>query len=283
MIPEPRLKRRPGRFTWMARAFLLAGLLLAYACIEPFWIDVKTVRIAGADVPARFDGTRIAFVSDIHHGPYFSRPRLRRLVQRVNALQPDLILLGGDYIHRSARYIQRCFAELAHLRAPLGVYGVLGNHDHWADAAMTRGAMAEAGIRPLDNRGCWICRGDQRIRLGGVGDLWTDVQDFGPALAGTRAGDFTILVSHNPDFVAEAAAYAGRIDLVLSGHTHGGQVTLFGLWAPIVPSRYGQKYRTGVIAAPGMKIVVSNGVGTITPPVRFFARPQIVLVVLRAI
>ncbi|MGQ9779848.1 MAG: metallophosphoesterase [Bacillota bacterium] len=280
MIPATQLKR-PKRSRWLPYPIALAIFLLVYVHVEPFWIAEKTVRIADTDVPAGFDGTRIVFISDIHHGPYFSRQRLKRLVQRINALKPDLILLGGDYIHRSPRFIRPCFAELAHLEAPLGVYGVLGNHDHWAGAAASREAMVNAGIRLLDNRGYWIFRGDQRIRIGGVGDFRTDTQDLRPVLSGVRADDFTILVSHNPDFVEEIGPFADRIDLVLSGHTHGGQVTFFGLWAPLVPSKYGQKYRTGIIDVAGMKVIVSNGIGTITPPVRFFARPQIVVVVLK--
>ncbi|NLG84555.1 MAG: metallophosphoesterase [Firmicutes bacterium] len=273
--------KQPKRSRLLTCLFALAALIFLYAHLEPFWIATKTIPIMDADVPTGFDGTRIVFISDIHHGPYFSRPRLKRLVQRINALKPDLILLGGDYVHRSPRFIRSCFAELAHLQAPLGVYGVLGNHDHWAGAAASREAMVKAGIRPLDNRGYWIFRGGRRIRIGGVGDLRTDTQDLRPLLSGVKADDFTILVSHNPDFVEEIGPFADRIDLILNGHTHGGQVTFFGLWAPLVPSKYGQKYRTGVIDLAGMKAIVSNGIGTVTPPVRFFARPQIVVVVLK--
>lgn len=180
---------------------IIAALLLAYTFIEPYWLKTKTYTIASPEVPACFQKTKIVFLSDIHHGPFFSVKRLRKLVEKVNRLEPDIILLGGDYVHRDPKYIAPCFRELSRLKAPLGVYGVLGNHDHWED-------------------------------------------------------------------------------LVFAGHTHGGQVTFFGLWAPLVPSQYGQKYRTGLISVGDIRVIVTNGIGTITPPVRFFARPQIIVAVL---
>ncbi len=276
-------------------------LLLVYSAIEPLLLRVRPVEIVSSDLPPTFDGLTIAFLTDIHHGPFFSRERVRHLVLRTNALAPDLILLGGDYVHRSSRYTVPVFKELAGLTAPLGVFGVLGNHDHWEDADLSRQAMAQAGIHALDNSALWLERGDdvrqrggggeakrgddenrghERIRLGGVADLLTDDPQWAPALDGTTAGDFVLVVAHNPD-LAETLR-DDHVDLMLSGHTHGGQVTAFGLWAPLIPSRYGQKYRTGLVSAPHTNVLVSNGIGTITPPLRFFAAPEIVLVTLRA-
>ena len=255
-------------------------LLLAYSAIEPLLLRVRRVEFVSSDLPPAFDGLTVAFLTDIHHGPFFSLERVRRLVSRTNALAPDLILLGGDYVHRSSRYIAPVFEELSGLTAPLGVFGVLGNHDRWEDADLSRQAMVQAGIHALDNSALWLERGGERIRLGGVGDLLTDDPRWAPALDGTTAEDFVLVVTHNPD-VAETLPDE-RVDLVLSGHTHGGQVTAFGIWAPLIPSRYGQKYRTGLVSAPHTTVLVSNGIGTITPPVRFFAPPEIVLVTLRA-
>ncbi|GAB4506332.1 MAG: hypothetical protein Kow00123_04700 [Anaerolineales bacterium] len=256
----------------------IAALVVAYALAEPYWLRVRHLRVADADVPPAFHGTRIAFLSDIHHGPFFSVERVRRVVGIVNGLQPDIILLGGDYVHRDARYIAPVFAELARLRAPLGVFAVAGNHDHWEGIDETRAAMARAGIVNLDNRAVWITIGDDRIRIGGVGDLWEDAHDIAPTLDGVRESDFVILLSHNPDFAEQIQT--DWIDLVLSGHTHGGQVTLFGLWAAAVPSAYGQKYRSGFVRTEQTLVYVTTGVGTVTPPVRFSARPEVVLITL---
>jgi len=266
------------KLIWLC--LLLTPLLLgAYALVEPYWLRVRQVTIADADVPAGFDGLRIAFLADIHCGPYFSPERVADVVELTNSLRPDLILLGGDYVHAGPQYIAKCFAELEELHAPLGVYGVLGNHDHWQGPWTVRREMDRLGFGQLDNRALWIQRGTSRIKLGGVGDVWEDVQTPQPTVHDVGEGDFVILVSHNPDFAEELTT--DLVDVMLSGHTHGGQVTLFGLWAPATCSRYGQKYRGGVVQADHTTVVVSNGIGTVGLPVRFFARPEVVLVTLR--
>jgi uncharacterized protein len=258
---------------------LFLAVLTLYAFIEPYWLQNMIYVIASRDVPPSFHNAKILLITDIHHGPYFSISRVRSLVSRVNAENPDIILLGGDYVHRSPKYIIPCFNELKNLRAPLGVYGVLGNHDHWENGELTKKMMDESGIIRIDNKASWIIREGEKIKIGGVGDYREDTQDLAPALEGVGKGDFVILLSHNPDY-AEAFD-SDKIDLLLSGHTHGGQVTLAGLWAPIVNSKYGQKYRTGLIKRGNTNMIVSNGVGTITPPVRLFARPQIVTIILK--
>lgn len=220
------------------------------------------------------------FLSDIHHGPFFSEVRLKRLVQRVNNLNPDIIFLGGDYVHRSPKYIEPCFRQLKQLKATHGIYGVLGNHDHWEGAALTQEWMEKAGVRNLDNAGQWVEAKGQQIRVGGVGDYLLGKPDVRPAIQGVSKSGFTILITHNPDVMEELKT--DRIDLAFAGHTHGGQVTFCGLWAPLIPSKYGQKYRTGIIETVHTKLIISHGVGTVTPPVRIFARPQIIIAVLKS-
>ena len=254
-------------------------LLFAYTFIEPYWIDIKTTPIKSRDIPENFNDTKIIFVSDIHHGPYFSKDRVRKLVERINELNPDIILLGGDYVHRDPRYITPCFKELSKLKAKINVFGVLGNHDHWENAELTRHEMKNAGIKEIDNKAEWLYKDGDRFKIGGVGDLMEGAQDINPTIKDTEKNDFVILLSHNPDYFEKLET--DKVDLMLSGHTHGGQVTLFGLWAPLIPSTYGQKYRTGLVETVQTKILISNGIGTITPPVRFFARPQINVVNLR--
>ena len=264
-------------------AVIVVGLaiatLLGIMLLEARSLRTYAFTVTDPELPSAFDGLRVAFISDVHLGPYVSRAQVRRVVDRVDGLHPDLIVLGGDYAYRDAGAIRPAFAELKRLRAPLGVYGVLGNHDHWLGAATTRSAMEAAGIRDLDNRGVWLERGTARIRLCGVDDLWEGRQDLPAALADAAPSDFVLLVSHNPD-VAETLA-DGQADLLLSGHTHGGQVTIFGLWAPLLPSKYGQKYRAGLVDAGAVTVLVTTGVGTTVVPFRFFARPEIALLTLR--
>lgn len=259
-------------------ALAIPIVFIAYAFLEPYWLAVREVRFAHPDVPEAFDGMRIAFLTDIHHGPYFALERVTGAVRRANQLQPDIVLLGGDYVHRDAQFIRPCFAELSNLEPELGTFGVLGNHDHWEDAVLTSHSMIEAGIEWINNRSVWVAKDGQRIKIGGVDDLWEGIQNLEATTADAHADDFVILVSHNPDYVEQMDTE--KVDLVFSGHTHGGQVTFFGLWAPFVPSEFGQKYRTGVVQTGSTTVVISNGIGTIAPPLRFFARPEIVLVVL---
>jgi predicted MPP superfamily phosphohydrolase len=281
---------------------VVAGVL-AYGFVESHRIEVKRYTVTSPDVPAAFDGTRVVLLTDIHRGAFFSQDRVRRLVEQVNALGPDLVVLGGDYVYANTGYEASCFAELARLQAPLGRFAVLGNHDYGeyradggggsssgtsdgtrpggaTDPSPAIEAIRGAGITLLDNRAVWVEKAGRRIRVGGVGDYQEDTPDLAPTVEGTSAGDFVLLVSHNPDYAEELPI--GAVDLVLSGHTHGGQVTFFGLWAPSLPSEYGQKYRTGLVVTEATTVIVSNGIGTIFPPIRFFARPQIVEITLRS-
>lgn len=213
-------------------------LVYAYA-IEPYWFEVTDVTLTSSDIPASFYGKRIVFIADVHHGPFFSREQVADVVGRVNNLEPDVIILGGDYVHKSRQYIKPCFEELEKLDAPLGIYGVLGNHDHWEDADESRQEMENAGITAIDNTAVWISSGGERIRVGGVGDLWTDDPDIEATTNESTVSDYVILVSHNPDYAEDIRT--DEIDIVLSGHTHGGQVTFFDLWAPASVTEYGKK------------------------------------------
>ncbi len=256
----------------------LGAAALGYTLFEAGWIRIQRTTVSVPRLPNPFRGTTIAFLSDIHHGPFTSLEYVEHVVKLTNALSPDVVLLGGDYVHRGGQYIAPCFQALSKLKSAGGVYGVLGNHDHWEGTEATRRAMRSSGIVEMTNSGVWIERDDQRLRLSGVGDLWEDVQNLGDALADTRQSETAILVSHNPDFVEGITDR--RVGLVLSGHTHGGQIVLPIVGAPRVPSRYGQKYLRGLIKTPYTQVFVTRGLGTITPPVRFCCRPEIVLITL---
>ena len=168
--------------------------------------------------------------------------------------------------------------ELGKLKAVLGRYAVWGNHDNWVSRSVSRAVLSNVGLSDLTNTGVWLERGCARLRVCGVGDLWTDHQNLDAALGDAGEGDAVLLLSHNPDFVETLCDR--RVGLVLSGHTHGGQVIVPGYGAPIVPSRYGQKYLYGLVQGPCCRVFVTCGVGTITPPVRFLCRPEVVLITL---
>ncbi|WZP00451.1 metallophosphoesterase [Isosphaeraceae bacterium EP7] len=259
----------------------LLGLGLAggaYPFLEARWCRVTRVRVPLRNLPAAFEGTTLAHLTDIHHGPNVSIEYVRHVVDMTNALKPDLVMLTGDFVHRGHPHIEPVAGELARLRAGMGKFAVLGNHDHWGNPADMRAALVSAGVTLAENRGEWIERGCNRLRVAGVGDLWEDRQDPASALGDADEGDATILMSHNPDYAEYLTDR--RVGLMLSGHTHGGQIRVPGYGAPILPSRFGQKYAQGLVEGPACPVYVSRGVGTAGPPARFFCRPEVVHITL---
>ncbi|HAR62618.1 MAG TPA: metallophosphoesterase [Candidatus Margulisbacteria bacterium] len=261
--------------TLVILVFLLSGLM---AFVEQHQIRINRIIIKDASIPQQFNNKKIAFISDIHCGPYFSIKRVRNLVEMINKLHPDIILLGGDYVYRNKANIYLCAKELKELKAPLGVIAVLGNHDYGQGPISIKNVLTEAGILIMDNTGKWINVDNSRIKIGGLADFWCSSPNITNILQETSEKDFVMVLSHNPDFSERITC--NRVDLVLSGHTHGGQITCFGLWAPFTSSQYGQKYRSGVVQTPHTKVVITNGIGTTGMPLRFFAPPSIELLTL---
>ena len=271
---------------------LITGLILwAYSSLESRWIKITHVTIESPDIPTSFNGRRIVFVSDIHHGSSLSRERVKKLVQLINELHPDIIILGGDYISFEEKYIKPLFEELRNLKCKYGVYGVLGNHDFYVNGSLSREMMVLNGIKDCDNKSYWLKINRDSIKIGGV----VDPDGWKPKVDSTvydvKRSDFCILISHRPDYIDKINN--DLVDLTLSGHTHGGQITLFGLWAPILPTENGiwaslslskdtQKYRYGLIQPrPNMQSYITSGIGTRFPHIRFFCRPEIAVLELK--
>ena len=274
----------------LAAPGLLAGSLGgAYTLYEAKRPEISRVEIALRNLPAAFDGTAVAFLSDTHHGPFVPLSYLAEVVEMTNALRPDVVLLGGDYVQRrkGLRRFRRARNEeivngigvLGALRAPEGRFAVLGNHDHRTNPTLVRRTLAANDFTDLTNTGVWLQRGESRLRIAGVDDIRTGEPRLGPALEGVGPGDACLLLTHNPDYVEYIRD--PRVDLVLSGHTHGGQVVLPFYGAPITSSNFGQKYRAGLVQGPKARVYVSRGIGTISLPVRFCCPPEIVLLTLR--
>jgi predicted MPP superfamily phosphohydrolase len=257
---------------------------MVYPFLEAKWCRVVRRTIALPNLPPPFRGTTVALLADVHHGPVVPLAYIRHVVAMTNALKPDIIALAGDFVHRHDSYIAPAIDELGNLEGALGRFAVRGNHDNQDYHGMrnfrplSRAALAEARIPDLYNTGAWLERSGARMRICGVGDLWTDHQDLETALGDATENDAVLLLSHNPDFVETIRDC--RVGLVLSGHTHGGQIVVPGYGAPVVPSRYGQKYLYGLVDGPCCPVFVTRGVGTVTPPVRFLCRPEVVLITL---
>ena len=261
---------------------IFGGLLSGYAVfVEPRMVTVAEYEIVSENLPDGFHGKKIALIADIHHGYPRSPHLLDQILRLTKEQSPDIILLGGDYAREHPKFLADCFAKLSELDAPWEVYAVLGNHDYW-NVPLMRTTIRDAGIELLENDAVWLEEKGERILLAGVDDLWHG----NPSLTGLRRklaeSDFTVLLSHNPDYYdVMSPEDRNQIDLMLSGHTHGGQITVFGFYAP---KRTAQaKYTSGLVKpdAGPTHIIISNGVGTVGLPIRFFARPQIVLVTLK--
>jgi uncharacterized protein len=275
------MNRRTFLKSTLAAAVPVSPVMAAsYGLYEAGSVRIERPTLTLPHLPAAFHGLRVAFLTDIHHGPFIGLDYVASIVRTTLALGPDLILLGGDYISKEARFAAPCFDVLSGLKAPLGVFGVLGNHDCRRGLAEVKAGFEAAKIGELTNRGVWLERGPSRVRLGGVDDFWYGQPDVRPVLDGLAADDACLLVSHNPDFAERLRD--SRVGLVLSGHTHGGQVYVPGYGAPIVPSHYGQKYLQGLVQAPATQVYISRGLGTVTPPMRYNSRPELTLITLNA-
>jgi predicted MPP superfamily phosphohydrolase len=235
-------------------------------------LAVSELPFACARGGAGLDGLRIAFLTDLHAGSFMDASDLCRVMERVAAAEPHLVLFGGDLINTREREILLYRDALRLLRPELGVFAVPGNHDHFwgSDIGLWTAFLREHGVQVLLNRGVRIERNGASLWLCGVDDLTEGAPDLRAALDGRRPDEPALLLSHHPDFFFEAAA-AG-VDLTLSGHTHGGQIRI-GSWAPIHHSRFG--YERGWFAEGDSRLYVSRGIGVTVLPLRIGAPPEI--------
>lgn len=235
---------------------------------------VRRANISFQSWPANAPPVRVALLADIHvQGPDLTPARMARIAQQVNAQKPDLILIAGDFSgDRTVRTRLYSEAEIAaslkSLEAPLGVYAVLGNHDHWRDGPAMKRAVTAAGIPVLAN---------QAVRAGpltiaGADDIHTGNADIGALVRSAAAlPGPAVVLSHSPDI---APALPPRFGLVLAGHTHCGQIVLPLIGYLATASRHGERYACGMVREPGRTTIVSAGIGTSVLPFRFGAPPD---------
>ena len=247
------------------------------ALTEPFRVTVEHHQIHLQRLPRELDGFRIVQLSDIHHSPFTSREQIERAVETANSLQPDIVALTGDYVSKERAYAAPCAELLSGLRARHGVYAVLGNHDHWTDAALITDLFRAEGITVLVNQGMRFENNGAAFWLAGVDDTMVGLEDLPLALAGSSANEFKLLLAHNP-IILRRAARAG-VDLVLSGHTHGGQVRLRS--ERNTAGRPRRRLLKGLARQGETQIYITRGLGTVVLPVRFGCPPEVSLLELR--
>lgn len=260
---------------------LLGGALAAWAFVfEPDRIVVSETVLHLPGQPEVFNRLKLVVLSDIHAGaPHVKEDKLRLLVERVNELRPDLVLLLGDFVIQDVvggEFVEPeiIAAHLKDLRAPLGVFAVLGNHDWWLDGERVSRALTGAGVRVLENDAARVEKDGQAFWLAGLADLWTRQPDIEGTLSKVSDGSPVVALSHNPDLFPRIPP---RVILTLAGHTHGGQVNLPLLGRLVVPSQFGQLYAQGHLKEGGRHLFVTSGVGTSIIPVRFRVPPEVVV------
>ncbi len=258
----------------VASIAIIAGFILIVWSfkIEPNLLEIKHYFIKNENL----NGLRIVYAVDFHIAKH-DKKRLEKIIETINAQNADLILLGGDFIkgHNDLRTMspERIAAKLRKLHAPLGVFSVLGNHDWYIGGRKMKHALQAAGIVVLGNDNEIIPFNKGKFTLAGVADKITCVADSHQALKNTP--EPRIFLTHTPDVFPDIT---DSVELVLAGHTHGGQVKLPFIGALIVPLEHGRRYAEGFIEENGKKMIVSKGLGTSRISIRFNCKPEIMVI-----
>ncbi len=254
---------------------------------EPHRLTLERSDISLKGLPGRLEGLRLAQVSDIHYGPYLGDAELTAMVHAVNELHPDIIVLTGDYVtvplfgdkSRALRDAFACARVLGDLRARQGVFAVLGNHDHEANPDLVSEALESYRITVLRNRAQPVEKDGARLWMAGIDDVLTGVPNLHETLHQVPPSELTVLLAHEPDYADAASRFP--VHLQLSGHSHGGQVRLPLLGAPILPS-LARKYPAGLRQVGNLQLYTNRGIGVIDPPIRINCPPEITLLTLRS-
>ena len=275
------LLNRRQFLTGLAAAPLVAvSASSAYArLIEPYNYSVVELDVLIRNLPTAFEGFRITQLTDVHHSRIVGIEEIERVVRIASRTNPDLIALTGDYTTSYRRYIEPCAEALGQLHAKEGVWAVLGNHDHYTDPELTTRALERHHISVLNNANTTIRRASEEIQLSGIDDSSWAGTDWTRALHGLDERKPTVLLSHQP-IVLEYDP-AKKVSLILSGHTHGGQINLPLLGAPARFLTKDLKYAHGLFRRGDTQLYVSSGTGVIGLPVRFGVRPEIAVLRLR--
>jgi predicted MPP superfamily phosphohydrolase len=254
--------------------------------IEPHLLQLKRVQIPLKRLPSSLDGFKIVYLSDFHLYPHTRIEFIQEAVDMAKGLNPDLVALGGDFVTAQRNLTPGEVPEifelapvLAQLNARYGVFAILGNHDHWRGDQngdpmknVIRQALEKSGIPVLVNSGMTLDIGRERVYLAGVDDGWVGLNDLPKALGKHPGGVTTIVLMHAPDF-ADEFCKDERIDLQLSGHSHGGQVRFPLIGSPFCPP-HGKNYDMGLYRVGTMWLYTSVGIG-LTAPIRFNCRPEV--------
>ena len=289
---EYRYRKPPHRKPRLSHILIVLAVLamVAYPFFEAYHLTIDNHIAQIADLPKTLKNLRIVYVTDIHRSARYPQSMVDDLIRTVNGLSADLVLFGGDYTDSSEDSID-FFETMPKVQARLGVYGVLGDADRTEpenNLSQLVKAMTNAGVLPLVNTVAKVRVGQTNLYIAGVDDYYSGHPDVTNVAAQVKQSDFVIFLGHTPDLLPSAIKAVGAdgdnhwFDLALFGHTHGGQITIFGM--PLLPQYMpdvGNRYLSGWLEENRAGILISNGVGTGLFPARLFAPSQIHLITLR--
>lgn len=245
-------------------------------------MDISRLTVHLPHLDPVFEGFRLVQLSDIHIGTWITRKQLAEAVDLANSLDPDIVLLTGDYVtFEPDRFAPDLTLELTRLTPRYAKLGILGNHDHWSNPLVIRRVLADSGITDLSNRVYTLEQKNKKLHIAGVDDYMNGCDRLDLVMQALPADGAAILLSHEPDF-ADISAATHRFDLQVSGHTHGGQVNLPWIGPPFLPG-YGRKYYSGLYNVNGMVQYTNRGLGTAELQVRINCRPEISQITLTAV
>ncbi len=240
-------------------------------------ITIERHEIKLRRLPKELNGLRVVQLTDVHHSPFTDTAQIMRAVEVANSLEADLIALTGDYVSHEVEYVAPMAEMLGKLRAKHGVYAILGNHDHWTDAEFVTKCLRDEGIKVLINEGLRFSLKGGSFWLCGLDDTMAGKPDLHATLEGSHRDEMKFLLCHNPA-ILNRATRAG-IDLILSGHTHGGQIKI----NREKENHFFKQDRrmSGLHRRHDTQIYVSRGIGTVVVPVRYQCPPEVSLLELR--
>ncbi len=262
------LRELAGNFSKFARS----------ALNEANTLEIEEVQINLKRLPKKLDGFRLVHLSDIHHSPFTNLEHIENAVNIANDLKPDMFILTGDYVSHEVEYIEPVGEVLGELESAYGTFACLGNHDHWTDAEAVTKSLRQNNIKVLVNEGFRFTADDVSFWLCGVDDHMVKQTDLNAALHGSFPDEMKMLLAHNPVIIRQAVKF--DIDLIFSGHTHGGQINVRDKEKKILPKR--RKPKSGLHRRKDTQIYVTRGIGTVVLPVRYQCPPEISMITLNA-
>ncbi|MEN6372802.1 MAG: metallophosphoesterase [Armatimonadota bacterium] len=275
------LNRRKGRFITRGRVvialLILAAVLHVYARkIEPRWIQVTRYDVQLNGLPSSLDGLKVVQLSDTHRNHKTPDSIIKKAVKLANRESPDIVVITGDFINKGIENAKPCAEMLSKLKAPKGVYAVMGNHDCWYGADKVTRALESKGIHVLTNKNHRIAPG---LYVIGIDDVWTGHPDVNRAWSGVDENAGQILLSHSP---LAMPLFRDKNCLALTGHTHGGQYTIPFIPRNKLPGLRGSPYISGWYREGNAQMYVNRGIGMAVVPVRFLCRPEVTVFTLRS-